>query len=228
MAIPWCGGSTASARGATAVAIDGDSGQALLFGFTARTPKGLYDCGADSTLQGQETILASVLSAAADSFALDACPPTADCLRPILSTYAVRAAGFAGFSRMLPKDGFVRVRLEVRRSGTTCSQRLMIESMRQWLGAPNPAGSGDGLYFAGSTGFDRAWAEGPFALEVCPSGAAGVIAFTAPQRRRLLAQPTGTSRWNGNPPWLLRNLGAHQCGRQTRWSYWVAVGSGAG
>lgn len=192
--------------------------------FRVATMSTVYGCDStDAATDGVATVNGEVTAALAGTLTLETCPPTADCSTPRPVTIDVSAAGFEGFETLLPLNGFVRVRFEVRH-GETCRQRMLIKGLASWEGEPNPAGEGDVFHFAGSDGFAQPVAGAPFVCRLCPGGMNGTLRLDSGESPELLL-PLGTTReWRRSPSdrWRVRSLRAGACRQPEGWAYWVA------
>jgi hypothetical protein len=194
------------------------------FRFRVTTGSALFGCeAAEAATDGVAAVTGGVTVARGGTLSLETCPPTADCSTPRPVSVDVDAAGFPGFERLVPLNGFVRVSFEVRH-GEPCRQRMLIEGLASWEGEPNPAGEGDVFHFAGTDGFAEPVPGAPFSCRLCPGGVQGAIRLRGGGSPELLV-PSGTVReWRRSPShrWRVRSLRAGACGRPEGWAYWVA------
>jgi len=113
--------------------------------------------------------------------------------------------------------------LEQRGSGAACHQRLMLESLSAWLGAPNPGGQADGLYFAGSAGFRDVFRGHDLAIEPCPRGAPpGAVRLEFRPGDPLIVPPSDSMHSIRNGTALeIHNLSGPSCSSD-HLTYWVS------
>ena len=126
----------------------------------------------DIVLQGQVHMIAP------GAAVIDTCPPNADCA-PILATFTVTAEDFV---LSLPEAAYVELRLHVE-TQEGCGAKLLVTSLPEWGGVPNPVSPLDPLLLAASDGLDSTFPEAPFGIDkqpVCimgPAGGAEAFAF---------------------------------------------------
>jgi hypothetical protein len=190
------------------VCLAGCSAPAEEIAITISRPQGRLSCEAP----GRAEFTGSVLRADGKSFVLDLCLPTQECSAPIPAEISVDAPGFGGFSRYLAAGAFVHVNAGFEVQEGVCARQITVSSVASWMGARNPSGRGDELYFkAGDNARDGL-------LRPCVEGA-GTLGVAAGEKRLTLraGAPRAASGFTAR---LLRT-GA--CDSARGWSYWIAA-----
>lgn len=154
---------------------------------------------------GVRAIVGAVARAHGDTFTIDTRSPLADgSAEP--QTFQVTAPGFVGFDRYLLPDAFVRVTFGVHRDGH-CALRILVESVKQWEGAPSPVKPA--VFFAANSQMLEPFAAAPFTVQ--PSR-------TDRTRLDVIAKSDGKPL----APQIVAAPTAPACADPQAWSYWVA------
>ena len=216
------GGSCSEPSETVTIALQGADGVNHGCGF------GLQNGAGDVVLQGQ------VAQVAPGVVVVDTCPPNANCA-PTLATLSVKAPGY---ELSLPMGAFVELRMHVEQP-MGCGSRLLITSLPEWAGMPNPAGPLDPVLLAASEGLEGTFPEAPFGIDkvsVCKMGiAGGAEAFSL--RFFAAGDPPGSgvtvtqgasvvwsASFQKHGPLMLRNLRSFESGFDDdywNWSYLV-------
>ena len=115
-----------------------------------------------------EHLQGSITNVASDSFALDLCPPNADCAPDSTVTISVRAVGL-DVGAALRALGFVTVDVHFDLLPYACTQSIAVTALGSWGGVANPARIAEGaLLLAGSDG--DASVPGPLDVDHVPQG----------------------------------------------------------
>ena len=186
--------------------------------------------GVASTWEAQ----GQVVTTSKNAFTMDTCPPNADCAGP-LTNVAIDAAGL---ELWVPEQAFVKVKLELLAAWGGCNQRVSIQNIPSWAGAPNPVAQDGRYYFAGTDGVVE-HPDSPFAIAQVAlgcvnwgSGCGGLtpdlyaLVFTVgpgdPGTQVLMGQ---TATVNAPMPTWVHNLRSFQsgaCDDYWNWGWWAA------
>ncbi len=195
-----------------------------------------YGCGGepkegniDLVLKGQVHMISPGV------MVLDTCPPSANCL-PNLVTFTVKAEKFV---LSLPEAAYVELHLNVE-TQEGCGAKVLVTSLPEWGGVPNPIADIGPLLLAASDGYQSTFPEAPFGMDtqsVCimgPAGGAEAFAFRffaageAPGTGVLVPQGANVS-WSvpfqKHGPLMIRNLRSFDSGFEDdywTWSYLIA------
>ncbi len=103
------------------------------------------DCANPTVKQGAApaptTATGQLSDVQADSFAIETCPPNADCATTGTIRYHVRAAGL-DLRTALPRGSYVQVSWEIMTNTWACQTGLTVRSVTSWGGVANPVPPG--------------------------------------------------------------------------------------
>lgn len=194
-----------------------------------------YGCAPDFDEGNGDIVLQGQVHMISESAAvIDTCPPDANCA-PTLATFTVKAENYV-FS--LPEGAYVELRFHVE-TQEGCGARLLITSLPEWGGVPNPVSPLDPLLLAASDGLESTFPEAPFGIDkqsVCimgPAGGAEAFAFRffaageAPGTGVVVPQGADviwSAPFQKQGPLMIRNLRSFDSGFEDDyrdWSYLV-------
>src|SRR5262249_12134479 len=107
-----------------------------------------------------------VVSFDAGALVIDQCSPGADC-PSFLTTVTIAADALAP---SFPIGAYVKVSYGLDPAWMSCTQRILIENVPSWDGAPNPVSASNRIYLVGADGDLGTFDDVPFAVGSAPLG----------------------------------------------------------